>query len=243
MNSFRFLERGIEAEIARQTEIWSSGRQGRPGDAPLRSRHRLAHAASLEGGGARLPLLPGARPRAAGADRRRCSKRRAPRCPSCRPRASQRYEARLRPADRRRRGAGRLGGARAVSSRSAWPPATASTPGRWRGWTTGELVARLREQGVEDPRDSKLSPRRARRAGGDGAGPLALAVGGEGGARRADAVRRRAAAVVEAKGLAPIADSGELEAIVERAIEAESGRGRADPQAEAAGRQGRSWAR
>ena len=40
MNSFRFLERGIEAEIERQIAIWESGGDGRPGDAPLRSRRR-----------------------------------------------------------------------------------------------------------------------------------------------------------------------------------------------------------
>jgi aspartyl-tRNA(Asn)/glutamyl-tRNA(Gln) amidotransferase subunit B len=43
MNSFRYLERGIDAEIARQTAIVE---------------------AALEGGGARLPLFPRARPRA-----------------------------------------------------------------------------------------------------------------------------------------------------------------------------------
>ena len=36
MNSFRFLERGIEAEIERQEAILRDGRRGRAGDAPLR---------------------------------------------------------------------------------------------------------------------------------------------------------------------------------------------------------------
>ena len=45
------------------------GRQGRPGDPPLRPAHRRPDPAALEGGGARLPLLPRARPGAAGADR------------------------------------------------------------------------------------------------------------------------------------------------------------------------------
>ncbi len=43
MNSFRFVERGIEAEIERQIEIWALGRHGRAGDAPLRPRERIAH--------------------------------------------------------------------------------------------------------------------------------------------------------------------------------------------------------
>ena len=36
MNSFRFLERGIEAEIARQERILGEGGDGRAGDAALR---------------------------------------------------------------------------------------------------------------------------------------------------------------------------------------------------------------
>ena len=36
MNSFRFLERGIEAEIERQAAILDGGGRGRAGDAPLR---------------------------------------------------------------------------------------------------------------------------------------------------------------------------------------------------------------
>ena len=44
------------------------GREGRPGDAALRPGQRPHQLAALQGGGARLPLLPGARPRAAGPD-------------------------------------------------------------------------------------------------------------------------------------------------------------------------------
>ena len=69
MNSFRFLERGIEAEIERQTAILEGGGDGRAGDAPLRPRRRLADAAALQGVRARLPLLPRARPGPARADR------------------------------------------------------------------------------------------------------------------------------------------------------------------------------
>ena len=38
MNSFRFLERGVEAEIERQAEILDGGGGGRAGDAALRPR-------------------------------------------------------------------------------------------------------------------------------------------------------------------------------------------------------------
>ncbi len=69
MNSFRFLERGVEAEIERQEELVRGGGEVDPGDAALRPTHGRAHPAALQGGGARLPLLPGARPGAGGAHR------------------------------------------------------------------------------------------------------------------------------------------------------------------------------
>src|SRR5207249_932986 len=75
-------------------------------------------------------------------------------------------------------------------------------------WTTGELVARLRELGLEDPRESKLSPRSlaelvllvqsrslSQSAAKEVLGELTRAGGDP-------------ASIVEAKGLAPIADSG-----------------------------------
>ena len=58
MNSFRFLERGVRAEIARQTALLQDGERGGPGDAALRPRHGTHHVAALQGGGPRLPLLP-----------------------------------------------------------------------------------------------------------------------------------------------------------------------------------------
>ena len=63
------------------------GEPRRPGDAALRPAPRAAELAALQGGGARLPLLPRARPRPGGAHARRCSRRRATRCPSCPPSA------------------------------------------------------------------------------------------------------------------------------------------------------------
>jgi aspartyl-tRNA(Asn)/glutamyl-tRNA(Gln) amidotransferase subunit B len=85
-------------------------------------------------------------------------------------------------------------------------------------WTTGELVARLREQGVDDPHESKLSP--------SSLAELVLMVQGrtlsQSAAKEVLAELTRSggdpASVVEAKGLKPLADSGELEQIVERAI-------------------------
>ena len=92
-------------------------------------------------------------------------------------------------------------------------------------WITGELVARLREagDGGVDPASSKVSPE-----------ALASLVGmvesrqvTTGAARRVLATLVAEggdpAAVVEREGLGQMSDAGELEAIVERAIEAEPG--------------------
>jgi aspartyl-tRNA(Asn)/glutamyl-tRNA(Gln) amidotransferase subunit B len=92
-------------------------------------------------------------------------------------------------------------------------------PGALARWTTGELVARLREQGLEDPRQSKLSPRalaelvllvQSRELSQSAAKEVLAEMTQSGG---------EPGAIVEARGLKPIADSGELEGIVERAIE------------------------
>ena len=70
MNSFRFLERGIEAEIARQEAILRDGGKIEQETLHYDPRSRHAQRAPLQGGGARLPLLPGAGPGADRADRR-----------------------------------------------------------------------------------------------------------------------------------------------------------------------------
>ena len=77
MNSFTFLRRGVEAEIARQTEPGRWRGAGRAGDAPLRPAQRKPDLAALQGGVARLPLLPRARP--GGARARARAARRDPR--------------------------------------------------------------------------------------------------------------------------------------------------------------------
>ncbi len=89
-------------------------------------------------------------------------------------------------------------------------------------WVTGELVAALRQAGAEDdPMASKATPEAVAALAGlveaktisHGAGKQVLAkLVGEGG---------DPAEIVEREGLAQISDSSELEAIVDRAIEAE----------------------
>ena len=63
MNSFRFLERGIAAEIARQEAIVRDGGEVEQETLHYDPRSDALSVAALQGGGARLPLLPGARPR------------------------------------------------------------------------------------------------------------------------------------------------------------------------------------
>ena len=115
------------------------GGDGRAGDAALRPRQRHAHLAALEGGGARLPLLPRARPGAAGADRGDAARgarvaagaaggagRALPRGAGPRPRTSPRCwpPTRRRPptsSGPRRRPAGSSRGSSPTGSPASWP--------------------------------------------------------------------------------------------------------------------------
>ena len=64
MNSFNFIARGIEAEVERQIGVWEAGGEVEQQTYDFDAGDGHAHGAPLEGGGRRLPLLPGARPRA-----------------------------------------------------------------------------------------------------------------------------------------------------------------------------------
>jgi aspartyl-tRNA(Asn)/glutamyl-tRNA(Gln) amidotransferase subunit B len=219
MNSFRFLERGVEAEIARQIEIWESDgtvvQETIHFDpvsgslTPLRSKEEVHDyryfpepdlvpvvptEEMLERARAELPELPSAR--------------------------LERYQS-----DYGLPGevAGTLVGWSELGAFFEESVAAGNgNAGAIAQWTTGELVAFLREHGIEDPRQSKLSP-----------GGLAELVGMVESRTLSRSAAKEVlaeltsnggdpAAIVESKGLAPIADSGELEAIVERAIEANS---------------------
>ena len=88
MNSFRFLQQALEAEIPRQIEVLEAG-----GTIDQETLHFDPDtgdddAAALQGRGARLPLLPRARPGAARASTRPGSRSCARRSRSCRRRAS-----------------------------------------------------------------------------------------------------------------------------------------------------------
>ena len=69
MNSFSHIGRGIEAEVARQIEVWESGGAVVQQTYDFHVDTGTLTRAALEGGGGRLPLLPRARPRAGRAAR------------------------------------------------------------------------------------------------------------------------------------------------------------------------------
>ena len=222
MNSFRFLERGIEAEIARQRELLESGEEVAQETLHFHPEDGSLTPAPLQGVRARLPLLPGARPGPGGADRGRCSseaRESLPELPAAPPRA-------LRDRGRALRG----GGEHPRLPRRVRRVLRAGGGGRRRRTGQG---------------DRQLGHRRAGRRAASGrrrGGPARL----QGDARRpsrrwrAWSRPRRSptapasrcwrswsqrvatpAQIVESEGLAQISDTSELEGIVDRAIEAE----------------------
>jgi aspartyl-tRNA(Asn)/glutamyl-tRNA(Gln) amidotransferase subunit B len=219
MNSFRFLERGIDAEIARQRELLEAGEEVEqetfhfhPEDGsltPLRSKE-YAHdyryfpepdlvpvaptGKMVEEARAGLPELPAAR-----RDRYVSDVGLSEEAAS-----TLAFQAEYGEYFERALAAGDGASAKAIAN-----------------WVTGELVASLRQAGIDDPLSSKASPEAIAALAGlveaktisHGSGKRVLAtLVAEGG---------DPAAIVESEDLAQISDSGELERIVAAAIEAE----------------------
>jgi aspartyl-tRNA(Asn)/glutamyl-tRNA(Gln) amidotransferase subunit B len=221
MNSFRFLERGIEAELERQRGLLDSGEQVEqdtlhfhPEDGsltPLRSKE-YAHDYRYFPEPDLVPVAP----------------------------TEQMLEEAKEslpelPAHRRERYVTKVGLSEEAASKLAFQSeyaeyferAVASADGApakaIANWVTGELVAALRQSGAEDdPLASKATPEAVAVLAGlveartisHGAGKQVLAkLVSEGG---------DPAEIVEREGLAQISDTSELEGIVDRAIEAES---------------------
>jgi aspartyl-tRNA(Asn)/glutamyl-tRNA(Gln) amidotransferase subunit B len=223
MNSFRFLERGIAAERERQTELLESGEaltqdtlhfDPRTGSlTPLRSKE-YAHDYRYFPEPDLVALAPTEEMIAAARDA-------LPELPAAR---RERYESELELPDKV---ATQLAFdaelasyfERAVEAADGTPPRVIAN------WITGELTARLREAGDEDaqPAASRVAPEAIgalagmveRREISTGAGRQVLAKlvadGGD------------PAEIVEREGLGGMEDSGELEAIVAAAIEADPG--------------------
>ena len=221
MNSFRFLERGIEAELARQREIIESGGEVEqdtlhfhPEDGsltPLRSKE-YAHDYRYFPEPDLVPIVPTE-------EMLRAARESLPELPAA----------------RRERYLSEVGLSEEAASTLAFNAeygeyferASAAGDGApakaIANWVTGELVAALRQAGAEeDPLASKATPEAVaalagmveKKAISHGSGKQVLeklvAEGGD------------PAEIVEREGLAQISDSSELEAAVDRAIEAES---------------------
>jgi aspartyl-tRNA(Asn)/glutamyl-tRNA(Gln) amidotransferase subunit B len=221
MNSFRFLERGIEAELERQAKLLDRGEQvdqdtlhfdPRTGSlTPLRSKE-YAHDYRYFPEPDLVPLAP--------TEQMLAEAREA--LPEL-------------PAERRDRYAAELSLPEKVAAQLAFDPELGSyfesamvagpgvEPRVVANWVTGELVARLREagDGEADPASSKVRP--------DALADLVAMVERKevttGAARQVLAVLVAEggdpATIVEREGLGQMEDSGELEAIVERAIESD----------------------
>jgi aspartyl-tRNA(Asn)/glutamyl-tRNA(Gln) amidotransferase subunit B len=218
MNSFRFLERGIEAELERQRGLLESGTpvtqetlhfDPRTGSlTPLRTKE-YAHDYRYFPEPDLVPLAPTE-------EMIRAAREALPELPG----------------ERRERYRDELGLTEDVATQLAFEAelgayfervvaaADGAEPRAIANWVTGELAAELREAGEEDPASSKVEP-----------GALAALVGmvqtkqvTHGAAKEvlAELVAQGGdpAEIVATKGLGQISDSGELEAAVERALEA-----------------------
>jgi aspartyl-tRNA(Asn)/glutamyl-tRNA(Gln) amidotransferase subunit B len=219
MNSFRFLERGIEAELARQRQLVEGGEEVvqetlhfHPEDGSLTSLRskEYAHDYRYFPEPDLVPVVP----------TEQMLKETRDALPEL-------------PAARRERYLTEVG----LSEEAATALAFHAEMGEYferaiaagdgasanaiANWVTGELVAALREAGEDNPIDSKATPESLASLAGlverkvisHGTGKdLIVTLVNQGG---------DPAEIVEQKGLAQISDSSELEGIVDRAIEAE----------------------
>jgi aspartyl-tRNA(Asn)/glutamyl-tRNA(Gln) amidotransferase subunit B len=218
MNSFRFLQRGVEAELERQRQLVAAG-----GTVTQETLHFDPQSGSLtslrskeESHDYRYFPEPDLVPLAPTAEMLREAREALPELPAAR---IERYQG--------------LGLAPDVAAGLAADPTTAAyfeqtaaaadaiEPKVLANWVTGELAAALRQGGEEvSAAGSKVGPaalaalvamvQEKKISHGSGKAVLSALVA-EGG---------DAAAIVEREGLAQIADGGELEAIVAAAVEA-----------------------
>jgi aspartyl-tRNA(Asn)/glutamyl-tRNA(Gln) amidotransferase subunit B len=222
LNSFRFLERGLAAELERQGELLGAGEEvvqetfhfdpRTDSLTPLRSKE-YAHDYRYFPEPDLVPLVPTEEMVAA-------ARGALPELPA---RRRDRYRTDLGLPEVTARQLAFDAELGKFFERALAAAGDGSEARTIANWVTGELVARLREagDGEVDPSTSKVSPE-----------ALATLVGMVDSKRVTTGAARQVLAtlvaeggdpaeVVEREGLAQIADTGELEAIVERAIEAE----------------------
>jgi aspartyl-tRNA(Asn)/glutamyl-tRNA(Gln) amidotransferase subunit B len=220
MNSFRFLERGIEAELARQRGLLEGGKQVvqdtlhfHPEDGsltPLRSKE-YAHDYRYFPEPDLVPVAPTE-------EMLREAQDSLPELPAAR---RERYLIDLGLSEEAATMLAFQAEYGEFFERAAAAPDEAPAKAI-ANWITGELVAALRQAGEDDPLASKATPESVAALAGlveskaisHGSGKQVLeklvAEGGD------------PTEIVEREGLAQISDSSELEAIVDRAIEAEA---------------------
>jgi aspartyl-tRNA(Asn)/glutamyl-tRNA(Gln) amidotransferase subunit B len=222
MNSFRFLERGIAAELQRQGELLEAGEEvvqetfhfdPRTGSlTPLRSKE-YAHDYRYFPEPDLVPLVPTQ-------ELLEAARAALPELPSQR---QERYRSELGLADATARQLAFDAELADYFERALAAAADGTNARAIANWVTGELVARLREagDGETDPSSSNVSPEalatlagmvEARQVTTGAARQVLTTLVAQGG---------DPAEIVEREGLAQMADARELEAIIERAISAE----------------------
>jgi aspartyl-tRNA(Asn)/glutamyl-tRNA(Gln) amidotransferase subunit B len=213
MNSFRFIERGIRAEVARQEELLRSG--GEVEQETLHFDPRTERITSLrskeEAHDYRYFPEPDLLPVAITEEMVEAARAAMPELPVAR---QERLEA--------------LGLTADSARRLAWRPelgdffeAALATDGApvqpLANWVTGELVARIGEQ---DPRETSVAPDAFAQLVGMVAGRSLTPANGKVVLERLVNEGGDPAAIVEAEGLAAVSDAGELEGVVVAALAA-----------------------
>jgi aspartyl-tRNA(Asn)/glutamyl-tRNA(Gln) amidotransferase subunit B len=219
MNSFRFLERGIEAELERQGALLEDGEavtqdtlhfDPRTGSlTPLRSKE-YAHDYRYFPEPDLVPLAPTEEMLRAAAEV-------LPELPAQR---RDRYRDELGLSDDLATQLAFEAGLGSYFESAVSAASDGATPVAIANWVTGELAAELRQAGEEDPRSSKVEPAalatlvamvQAKQVTHGAAKQVLAALVADGG---------DPAEIVAARGLGQISDTGELEAAVDRALEA-----------------------
>ena len=206
MNSFAFAAKGIEREIARQIRIYEAGGDVEQETLHFDPAHEESPPLRSQGGGAGLPLLPGARPRPGAAAGR------ARRAPARRDRGAA---GRADPAPRRRR-------CRSTTPTCSSPAGSTALVGR-SSRPAPTQGSRERARRTSSSRPASTRPRVD--AGRAGEARVRARRDPAGGLRRGARARRRRRASTAEPHLAQkvVSDASELDPVIERVIAANPG--------------------
>jgi aspartyl-tRNA(Asn)/glutamyl-tRNA(Gln) amidotransferase subunit B len=220
MNSFRFLERGIEAEIERQRELIESGREVEqetlhfhPDDGSLTSMRSKEYAHDY-----RYFPEPDLVPVVPTEEMREAARAALPELPAAR---KERYLTEL---DLPEATAASLAFQPELGGffEDALAAESDATPRAIANWVTGDLVAALREQDLgEDPNRSKAEPGEIAALAAMVEGKQVSHSAGKQVLAKLAAEGGTAAGLVESEGLAQISDDSEIDAMIDAAIESE----------------------